>query len=635
MSPRSPSPPGAAEPAGEQPPPQAPRALAPPAAGEAATGARPVESDPLAQAPAGQRRSTRARLEALIGANRRSIFALAVCSIFSGLCEAGALALIVEIASTAVKGRSHVNTTLGLFSVHERIGVLFLVAFALVVVRVMLQVPLSVLPARIASQVQARLRTELFDAFTRASWEVQSRDREGTLQETLTSQVLQATGGALQTTQLIISAFTFTVLMVSAVTFSAIAAVAVLGSAILLFGLLRPLNALGARFARSLSRAQLDYAAGVSEAGRLAQETQVFGVDGPQRERVHGLIGKAEGLFFRTQVIGRLSPALYQSAIYLILVGGLWLLWLSGAHLETLGAAVILIVRAGTYGQQVQASYQGLRQSLPFIERLQESARRYENSRPGAGAEPLQRVESIAFHELSFSYAAERPVLSRISFEVPAGESIGVVGPSGAGKSTLIQVLLQLRRADSGRYLVNGVPVERYSREDWHRQVAFVPQEPRLIHASVSENIRYFRDIAPEEVERAGRLARIHEEVMAWPEGYDTIVGPRADAVSGGQQQRICLARALAARPAVLVLDEPTSSLDPHSETLISESLQALRHELTMFVIAHRLSTLDICDRVMVIVGGELVAFDTIELLERNNPYYRSASMLAAGGALP
>jgi ABC-type multidrug transport system fused ATPase/permease subunit len=161
-----------------------------------------------------------------------------------------------------------------------------------------------------------------------------------------------------------------------------------------------------------------------------------------------------------------------------------------------------------------------------------------------------------------------------------------------------------------------------------------VPQEPRLLHASVAENIRFFRDIDDEAVQRAGRLARIHDDVMGWPDGYETIVGPRADAVSGGQQQRICLARALVARPEVLVLDEPTSALDPTSESLIQESLMGLKQQLTLFIVAHRMSTLDICDRVMIIIDGKLTAFDTIELLQRNNTYYRSASALAARGTL-
>ncbi len=131
--------------------------------------------------------------------------------------------------------------------------------------------------------------------------------------------------------------------------------------------------------------------------------------------------------------------------------------------------------------------------------------------------------------------------------------------------------------------------------------------------------------------ERAAKLARIHEDVIGWSDGYETLVGPRADAVSGGQQQRICLARALAARPQVIVLDEPTSALDPHSETLIQESLTALPEELTLFIIAHRMSTLDICDRVMVILDGRLVAFDTREALHEHNSYYRHASMIATG----
>ena len=118
---------------------------------------------------------------------------------------------------------------------------------------------------------------------------------------------------------------------------------------------------------------------------------------------------------------------------------------------------------------------------------------------------------------------------------------------------------------------------------------------------------------------------------MGWAEGYETLIGPRADAISGGQQQRICLARALAARPDVLVLDEPTSALDPNSEALIGESLTALKSELTLFIVAHRMSTLDMCDRVMVILDGRLVAFDTKALLQRDNPYYRHASSLAAG----
>jgi ABC-type multidrug transport system fused ATPase/permease subunit len=330
--------------------------------------------------------------------------------------------------------------------------------------------------------------------------------------------------------------------------------------------------------------------------------------------------------------VARISPSLYQSAIYLILFSGLAALYSTGrVHFASLGAVVLLIVRAGTYGQSAQGAYQGLRQSLPFIERLQDAIQRYASSAPPDGARPLESVDTLAFERLSFGYRPGRPVLREISFEVDAGEAVGIIGPSGAGKSTLVQILLQLRGPDDGGYLVNGVAAHEFVRADWHRRIAYVPQQPRVLHASVAENIRYFRDLDDETVERAGQLARIHDDVMSWSEGYETVIGPRADAVSGGQQQRICLARALAARPQVLVLDEPTSALDPHSETLIQESLSGLRHELTLFIIAHRMSTLDICDRVMVIIDGRMVAFEPTELLQQNNSYFRNASTIAAG----
>jgi ABC-type multidrug transport system fused ATPase/permease subunit len=224
-------------------------------------------------------------------------------------------------------------------------------------------------------------------------------------------------------------------------------------------------------------------------------------------------------------------------------------------------------------------------------------------------------------------------VLSDVEFEVFAGEAIGIVGPSGVGKSTLVQILLGLRAPQSGRYLINGLPAGHFRQEDWHRQFAYLPQEPRLLHASVSANIRFFRDLDDAAVEQAARLASIHDDVMAWPAGYETVIGPRADSISGGQQQRICLARALAAHPEVLILDEPTSALDHHAESRIQESLTTVKHKLTLFVVAHRMSTLGICDRVMIIVDGRIEAFDRLAELQSSSAYYRSAS--ATGHATP
>ena len=570
------------------------------------------------------------RLELLVGRKRRTVLALVVTSITSGFAEAAILASVAQVAAILVSKAARVYVHAGPIHLHATPWDLLAIAGALAVFRLLLQAPISMLPARIAADVQAGQRRRLFEAFTRASWAAQSQDREGHLQEMMTNQVVQATQGALQASTLITALVTFLTLVISALALNLIAAAVVLGAAGLLFGALRPLNAIGARRARALSAAQLEYAGGVGEATRLAEETQVFGVAAAQRERVGDLIEASRDLFYRTQMLGRAVPSIYQSIIFLIIVAGLAILYGAGAgHVASLGAVVLLLVRAGTYGQQIQGSYQFLRQALPYVERLQQAEQHYRDSTPSSGTLALDSVNTIAFEDVSYAYRPDRPVLREVSFEVERGETIGIVGPSGAGKSTLVQILLQLRRPDAGRYLINGVAAEQFASHDWHARNAYVPQDPRLVHASVAENIRYFRDIDDTAIERAARLARIHDDIVAWAEGYDTIIGPRADAVSGGQQQRICLARALAAEPEVIVLDEPTSALDPRSEALIQESLLALEGSVTLFIVAHRMSTLDICNRVMVVLDGRLDGFGTVSLLQGSNSYYRSALALA------
>ncbi len=591
--------------------------------------------------PASKRRPSpaamRSRLSLLIGDRRRLILALASCSILSGFTEAGTLTLVADIAASLVTGNQTHKQGHGvaaLINLHTSTGTLILIALGLSLLRLVFQIPLSVLPARIAADVQARLRTELFNAFSRASWTVQSRDREGQLQETTTGQVMQAVGGAVGATGLIIASVQFTVLMVSALALNPVAAVVVGGTSVLMFGLLAPLRARGGFYSRELSKAQVRYAGGIAESNRLAEETHVFGVIDAQRARVATLVRGSQYFFFRAQLLIRLVTNVYQSLIYLLLVAGLGALYfLGGQHAGSLAGVVFLLLRAGTWGQLVQGNYQSIVQSMPFIERTQDALRRYNESAEISGDLPLETVDVMSFEHVSFAYSADTPVLSDVSFEIRGGESIGIVGPSGAGKSTLVQLLLRLRPPVDGRYVIDDVPVERFASSDWHTQISYVPQEPRLLHASVADNIRFFRDIELADVEEAARLARIHEDIVSWESGYETIVGPRADAVSGGQQQRICLARALVARPQVLILDEPTSALDPHSELLISQSLLGLARNLTLIIVAHRMSTLDMCDRVMVILDGRLGGFDTKAALQRDNNYYRHASELAAGGA--
>jgi ABC-type multidrug transport system fused ATPase/permease subunit len=177
--------------------------------------------------------------------------------------------------------------------------------------------------------------------------------------------------------------------------------------------------------------------------------------------------------------------------------------------------------------------------------------------------------------------------------------------------------------------LVNGLPLTEVALDDWYRLVTFVSQDTRLFSGSVGDNIKFFRNASDDDVERAAKLAHIHDDIVSWPLGYDTPVGERGSQLSGGQRQRLCIARALVEDPDIVVMDEPTSALDVKSESLMRDTLLALGGERTVFVVAHRLSTLSICDRIMVVLGGEMQGFDSPDRLEADNPFYREALVLS------
>jgi len=571
------------------------------------------------------------KLRPIVGKRLLPIAALGAISIVAGVVEAGVLALLAEVASEMVLKGQRVSVGLGPLSSLLPVGTAILAALGLAVVRLLLQLVLAWLPALIAANVQAELRFELFEAFTRASWAVKSKELEGQFQELMTNQIGMATGAVMNMALAISASAMFAAMLASALTLSAVVAGVLLASSLGLFWAFRPINRAGRIAARDASQAFIDQANGISEAVRLAEEAQVFGVMGAYRERMSKLIEVARVAVYRSSVTARAVGSLYQSAVYLIIVGGIGGLYLAHAgNLASLGAVVLILVRASSYGQQIQGANHQLIQSAPYLDRLYSALDRYKKSADVDSGRPLPAVETLAFDKVTFSYREGTTVLHDVSFQVHTGEIVGVIGPTGAGKSTVSQLLLRLREPETGAYLINGIPSQRFSRADWQRKVAYVSQEPRLFRGSVRDNIRFFREIDADVVEQAARLSNIHDEIVAMPGGFDTVIGQQADAVSGGQRQRICLARALAGKPWVLVLDEPTSALDLESEAAIEASLASLRGSMTTFIIAHRLSVLRSCDRVLVLEDGHVSAFAPVTDLAISDAFYQRVASLAA-----
>jgi len=231
--------------------------------------------------------------------------------------------------------------------------------------------------------------------------------------------------------------------------------------------------------------------------------------------------------------------------------------------------------------------------------------------RDRSGASDLKVTRgSVEAKGVSFSYTGEeeREVIRGLSFKVKAGEKVAFVGPSGGGKTTIFKLLLRLFDLQHGRILIDGQDIAGVRQDSLRAQIAMVPQEPVLFHRSLMENIRYGRPSATdEEVRAAAKLAHCHEFISGFPEKYGTFVGERGVKLSGGERQRVAIARAILADTRILVLDEATSSLDSESEKLIKDALVNLMRGKTVFVIAHRLSTVMDMDRIFVLEKGRIV----------------------------
>ena len=298
-------------------------------------------------------------------------------------------------------------------------------------------------------------------------------------------------------------------------------------------------------------------------------------------------------------------------------VGTATVLYLGARHVQsgqiTLGSLILVM----SYLALLYAPLQTVSKSAASLQgSLVSAARAFEllDAAPDVIEKPnahsLVRARGdIAFENVSFAYNAERKALQEITFDVPAGSRVGVAGTTGAGKSTLVSLLLRLYDPTGGRILLDGVDVRDFKVRDLRNQFAIVLQEPVLFSCSIAENIAYAKPEATEtEIITAAQAANAHDFISRLPQGYKTEVGERGVQLSGGERQRISLARAFLKDAAILILDEPTSSVDVKTEAAILEAMERLMSGRTAFMIAHRLSTLDICDVRMQLEHGRLVS---------------------------
>jgi ATP-binding cassette, subfamily B, bacterial len=336
--------------------------------------------------------------------------------------------------------------------------------------------------------------------------------------------------------------------------------------------------------------------------GQETREADRFADRADQTLRAHLRLTRAEGTL---GLLARTTTAFGTSIV----------LFIGVRHVQsgvlTLGSLLLLLGYLGqlyapmrTIGQKVAA----MQKHLASAERAFALLDATPDVQERPHARPINRAEgAITFRDVSFAYDPERVVLRNVSFQVPPGARVGIAGATGAGKTTLVNLLTRFYDPTEGAIFLDGVDVRDYRLADLRNQFALVLQDPVLFATSIRENIAYARPSASnEEIIEAAKAASADNFIVNLPAGYDTIVGERGMKLSGGERQRISLARAFLKNAPILVLDEPTSSVDVQTEALIVDAMDRLMHGRTSFMIAHRLSTLSSCDMHLEVADGRI-----------------------------
>jgi ATP-binding cassette subfamily B protein len=270
--------------------------------------------------------------------------------------------------------------------------------------------------------------------------------------------------------------------------------------------------------------------------------------------------------------------------------------------------------------------YREIRQGLTDIEQMFDLLDVQQEVQDKPSAEPLDVDKgAIRFNDVHFAYDANRPILKGVSFEVPAGKTVAIVGPSGAGKSTISRLLFRFYDVQSGSVTIDGQDVRDVTQESLRKVIGMVPQDTVLFNDTIAYNIRYGRtDASDQEVEKAAEMAQISGFIKHLPEGYQAMVGERGLKLSGGEKQRVAIARTILKAPPILILDEATSALDTATEQEIQSALDIVSRGRTTLVIAHRLSTVIGADEIIVLKEGLIAERGTHRALLKQDGLYAS-----------
>lgn len=396
----------------------------------------------------------------------------------------------------------------------------------------------------------------------------------------------------------------------------------------LIFFFLKPILYKTRSMASQMARLNSDTAQYVFETIAGVKSIKTSSKEEPVSLVAKGYFKSFRDAHIKLHFLQALAPALTEPVSVIFVIGVFAFLYTAGEfELGVFAAIMFLIHRIFQYIMRLQGILYQVNSHVPHLERVVDLQEQVEKNREyDAGKKKFSFNEALEFRDVSFAYSEGKEILTKLNVYIKKGIMVGIVGKSGAGKTTIVDLLLRLLIPQAGKIFVDGVDISEISITEWRKNIGYVSQEIFVMNDTIANNIKFYDDtITQEDIERSSKMAYIYDFIQGKREKFETKAGERGVFLSGGEKQRIVLARVLARNPSVLILDEATSALDNESELLIQKAIDGLRGEATILVIAHRLSTLLSCDKIIFLENGEIKEEGSPkDLLERRgSSFYR------------
>ncbi|MFH1426994.1 MAG: ABC transporter ATP-binding protein [Patescibacteria group bacterium] len=567
------------------------------------------------------------------GKYKKQILVLTILGFVSGILEAVGVNAIIPLFSFAIGdgegGTDIISQTIENFFgyVHISFSLKYLLIFicSLFIFKAMTLLYFNYLRIKITADYEERTRNELFQNTLNADWPYLSKQKLGHLENVLMVDIQHSSNLLEQISNSIMMVTSLLMYILVAINISLYISLITLILGSILFLFFKPLIYKTRVYSHETERMNKKVAHFVNENVLGLKAVKAMYVSDKVYKLGREYFNKLKDLRIKVFLASSIHGSLLQpiSLIFICVVFALSYKT-PGFNFAALVAVIYLIQKIFTYIQQMQASLHGFSSAAPYLKSVlnyQEQAKNSKEKIYGQGS--FKFNNKLEFKDVSFLYYPKKEVLNKINFSINNGKLVGLIGPSGAGKTTIVDLVLRLFTPDNGSILLDGKDIAKISLKEWRKNIGYVSQDIFLTNDTIANNIKFYDEsITDDDIKRAAKMANIYNFIESCPDKFSTVIGERGTLISAGQRQRIIIARILARKPKLLILDEATSALDNESEVKIQKVIENLKGKVTVFAIAHRLSTVINSDKLLVIENGRIIEQGTPEKLLKDKKSY-------------